>query len=401
VLGVDVARSLALFAMMSVHIFPSFREDGSLHPAYVVSAGRAAALFAMLAGVGLALASGGTEPPRDRRLREARAGVLARALVLVGIGLLLGQVNSPPLVILAYYGLLFVLAIPFLGLRSRSLALLAMFACVVAPVVSQWLREVVSPTPIGEPGGRDVLKELFLTGTYPALTWTTYLFVGLAIGRADLRRRGVAVSLLVGGIIVAVVAKLASAALLSAAGGAGRLHASLPPDNFFAVDTDRWLREGLYGTTPTADWRWLLISSPHSGTTFDLAHTCGTSAAVLGACVLLVRVLPRWSYLPLAATGSMTLTLYSAHVLALAHGSPLLNDDPLHLWIGHVIVAIVVATLWRTLIGRGPLEWLAAQADRGARRLPGIRASSAVQDSVILDRQRRSAATWLPPGSGS
>ena len=42
--------------------------------------------------------------------------VLARAGPLVALGLLLGQVDSPPLVILAYYGLLFVLAIPFLGL---------------------------------------------------------------------------------------------------------------------------------------------------------------------------------------------------------------------------------------------------------------------------------------------
>ena len=67
-----------------------------------------------------------------------------------------------------------------------------------APVLSQLVRDHVTPTPIAEPGGRDVLKELFLTGTYPALTWTTYLFVGLAIGRADLRRRGFAVGLLVG-----------------------------------------------------------------------------------------------------------------------------------------------------------------------------------------------------------
>ena len=41
--------------------------------------------------------------------------MLARAVLLVALGLLLGQVDSPPLVILAYYGLLFVLAIPFLA----------------------------------------------------------------------------------------------------------------------------------------------------------------------------------------------------------------------------------------------------------------------------------------------
>jgi Heparan-alpha-glucosaminide N-acetyltransferase, catalytic len=371
VLGVDVARSLALIGMMSVHIFPAFRPDGSMHPAYVVAAGRSAALFAVLAGVGLALATGGQQPPDGRRLRAVRAGVLARAAVLVAVGLLLARVDSPPLVILAYYGLLFVLAIPFLGLRARRLARLGVVAAVLTPIISALLRDHLAPAPIGEPGGRAVLKELFLTGTYPAFTWTTYLFVGLAIGRSDLRRRGVAVVLLVGGTAVAVAAKLTSSVLLGAAGGVDRLHASLPLDDFFAQDTGRWLREGLFGTTPTTDWRWLLVSSPHSGTTFDLVHTSATSAAVIGVCLLAVRYLPRWSYLPLAATGSMTFTLYTAHVLALAEHSPLLMNDRLHLWLTQVAVAVLVATVWRTQVGRGPLEWLAAWAARLARRVVG------------------------------
>jgi uncharacterized membrane protein YeiB len=162
-----------------------------------------------------------------------------------------------------------------------------------------------------------------------------------------------------------------SSALLRAAGGVDRLQASLPSDNFLSKQTGHWLREGLFGTTPTTDWRWLLISSPHSGTTLDLVHTSATSAVVIGGCLLLTRALPRWSYLPLAAAGSMTLTLYTAHVLALAKGSPLLMTDQLLFWLANVAVAVVVATFWRTVIGRGPLEWLVGKADRVARRSVG------------------------------
>ena len=51
-----------------------------------------------------------------------------------------------------------------------------------------------------------------------------------------------------------------------------------------------WLQNGeAYGTTPTDDWRWLLVAAPHTGTPFDLLHTIGTSLAVLGACILLTR----------------------------------------------------------------------------------------------------------------
>ena len=151
-LGVDVARSLALIGMMSVHIFfPAFDADGSMHPAYVIAAGRSAALFATLAGVGIALASGGSTPYDGRRLRGARAGVLARSVLLVALGLQLGRVDSPPLVILAFYGLLFVLAIPFLAMSARGLAVLALSCALVTPLASYWWRLVVSPTPIAEP----------------------------------------------------------------------------------------------------------------------------------------------------------------------------------------------------------------------------------------------------------
>lgn len=377
VLGVDVARALALLGMMSVHLFAAIRPDGSLHPSYGIAAGRSAALFAVLAGVGLALSTGGPKRYDRVRLRGARAGVLARAGLLLGLGLLLGQVNSPPLVILAYYGLLFVVAIPCLGLRARSLAILAVLSAVVAPALSHIARMHLDVASVGDPGGRQLLAELLLTGTYPVLPWTTYLFVGLALGRLDLHRRATALWLVVGGAALAVGAKIASSTLLEAAGGVERLRASVPADAGYAFlrqNLSGRLRAGLFGTTPTTDWRWLLISSPHSSTTLDLVHTSATAAGVLGFCLLVTLHAPRWLYLPLAATGSMTLTIYTAHVLALAQGSPLLlTDNRLQLWLGHCVTAIAVATFWRTQLGRGPLEELAAQIDRAARRRVEVR----------------------------
>ena len=123
-LGVDVARSLALFGMMSVHIFPAFPADGSR---FTRLRHRGGPVGRAVRDAGRGRPRAGFRAARDRRTpapgcAAARAGVLARAVLLVALGLLLGQVNSPPLVILAYYGLLFVLAIPFLGLSARTLA---------------------------------------------------------------------------------------------------------------------------------------------------------------------------------------------------------------------------------------------------------------------------------------
>ena len=366
--GIDVARCAALIGMAATHIFPSTDPDGSTHLSHVVAAGRASALFALLAGVSLALVCGGRTPPRGRGLWAARAGVAARAAALVGLGLLLGRVDSPPLVILAYYGVLFLVALPVLGLGPRALWTLAAVAAVATPVASHLLRQHVDPTPIGEPWGADAPVELLLTGTYPVLSWTTYLFAGLAVGRGDLRRVGSAARLLVGGLLAAVTARALSAWLLAQVGGVERLARTVGST---PEQVEQTLGTGMFGTTPRADWRWLVVSAPHSGTTLDLVHTTGSALAVLGACLLLVRVLPRLLVLPFAAAGSMTLTLYTAHVLVLADGSPFLSDDRARLWWAHVLVGLAVATLWRTQVGRGPLEALLAWLSGSARRAVG------------------------------
>ena len=66
VVGVDVARGLALIGIIAVNVMPSTTEGGELVPAWILLAGRAAALFALIAGISVALISGGRRPPAGR-----------------------------------------------------------------------------------------------------------------------------------------------------------------------------------------------------------------------------------------------------------------------------------------------------------------------------------------------
>ena len=214
VVGVDVARGLALIGMAATHIFPSY-VDERVHPAYLVAAGRASALFAVLAGVSLSLLAG-----RATSLRRLRVAVVVRAGLLFALGLALGTADSPPLVILCYYALLFLVAVPLLGLRARTLAVLAVLWALVSPVASHLLRDTVVPAfEIDEPGGRGLFVQLAVSGVYPVLTWTTYLLIGLAVGRLALRNPKVGLGLLAGGAVAAVGARLLSAGLLDLVGG--------------------------------------------------------------------------------------------------------------------------------------------------------------------------------------
>ncbi|MGH3332175.1 MAG: heparan-alpha-glucosaminide N-acetyltransferase domain-containing protein, partial [Nocardioidaceae bacterium] len=67
VIGLDVARALALVGMMATHILAPI-EGNHLTVIQQVAGGRASALFAVLAGVSLALMSGRTVPPSGRDL---------------------------------------------------------------------------------------------------------------------------------------------------------------------------------------------------------------------------------------------------------------------------------------------------------------------------------------------
>ena len=366
--GVDLARGVALLGIMAVHIFPPLQSDGSAHPAFLVDGGRFPALFPLLAGVGLALAYGGGRPPRGAVLWQDRAGVVARAALLVVLGVLLGRIDSPPLVILLDFGLMFLAATFFLGLSARALWLVSAVWVVAVPLLSFKVRTgpsglAGSPDLPGPAGLLQPLVDHALASSYPVLPWLGYVLVGMALGRSGLQPRSRQLQLLLVGAAISVAAKVASWVALAAAGGVDELDTNLQGLRLVTLDMGTLLEVGLAGTTPTTDWRWLLVSAPHSSTTLDLLHTGGAAVAILGACLLVVDRWGRGAVLPLVAVGSMTLTLYSAHVLALWRRGPLLIDDTLLLYLAHVVVAILVAWVWRSYVGRGPLEWLSSRCE--------------------------------------
>lgn len=358
--GVDATRGLALLGMMAVHVLPATAADGGATVAHAIAGGRSAATFAVLAGVGLALLTGGTNPRRGRAWASASAGLVVRAAAIGAVGLLLGSVDSGVAVILAYYALLFVLAIPLLPLRAGPLFALALaFAC-LAPVLSFLLRDGNRPPFTGRNPTFDTLRQepgelvhaLLLTGYYPVLAWAAYLCAGLAAGRLPLRERRTAVWLLAGGAALAVAAKAASWLLLGSLGGHDKIAATLANPS----SLDNTLELGLYGNTPTTTWWWLAVASPHTSTPLDLLHTIAAALALLGAMLLLAAAGRRTRALlsPLAAAGSMTLSLYSAHVLLLASG--VLPRDRETSYAVQVVAALALAWLWRRFLGRGPLE---------------------------------------------
>ncbi len=353
--GVDAARGVALLGVMAIHVLPATGADGTVLVSERVAAGHSAAAFALLAGVGLALWSRAHPRPEERSIALA-----IRALAIGVIGSLLFLVDTGVDVILPAYAMLFALAIPLLWLSGRTLLTLAVILAVAVPPLSHLIRAGLS-----EQAAQARPVDLLLTGAYPVLGWLTYMCAGLAAGRLDLRSSRVAAALLAGGAALAVGTKAVSWFLLDVAGGREHLAASagLAPGS---PELTRLLLTSQHGVTPTDTWWWLAVSTPHSTTTLDLLHTAATSLALLGAALLLARW-SRWILLPFAAAGSMTLTLYTAHVLLV--NSPLMPADPTWSYAAQATAAVLVALLWRLRFRRGPLEQLvAALSVRGSSK---------------------------------
>jgi hypothetical protein len=145
------------------------------------------------------------------------------------------------------------------------------------------------------------------------------------------------VRLLLGGTALAAVGAAASAVLLGPLDGRAEIAARASAEQVRALDQGH----SMFGTTPTETWWWLAVDAPHSSTPPDLVHTTGAALALLGALLLAERYAGRL-LLPLAAAGSMTLTLYTVHVWLL--GTGWLPEDRETSYAVQVAAALLVAS---------------------------------------------------------
>jgi uncharacterized membrane protein YeiB len=335
--GVDVARGLAVLGMMTAHVGVAGDDLWSGEGWLGVADGRSAALFAVLAGLSIALLSGGSAPVDGGRLGRARVRILTRAVLLFLLGTFLSALGAPIAVILQSYAVLFVLALPVLRVPPAGLVALAAGVALVAPPICFAVTDAL--TAAGSPPTG--LVELLVAGYYPAATWLAYVLAGLAVGRSDLRAPRVRRVLLLTGVWLAV-----------AGYGGGVLATRLA-----AGQPESVLR--------------LLSTEPHADSTVEVAGNIGVALVVVATCLVVADRWPR-VVVPLAATGALALTAYSTHIVVIAlMGPEVVREPQVSVHLGFLVVTLVLATAWRATLGRGPLE----------RAMHAI--STSVADSVV------------------
>ena len=363
--GVDLARWVAIAGMLAVHFGVPFLEPE--HPvARLVEQyawGRSTLLFAFVAGISLALLSGGREPHTGAMGRTTAGRVAVRGAVLMLIGWSLNAVivasGSHLTVIITYYGLYFLMALPFLRMAADRVAIVALAALVIGPQLLFVLRRSsenggwmahftltlndVDPAQILVDQG---LLELLVYGFYPALGCLAAVLAGIAVGRLDLRSQIVRLRLACAGMVIAFIAYR------------GSWHAW----DTWGLVWELGTREEISRPLPTDDARRLLSSMSHTSTTPEVLGGIGVSMVLLVGCLYVAERLPRL-VTPFTAAGALALTIYVLHALALAWQETVdLDSARMALWINdHLselsfVFAVAGAFLWRSAVGRGPLE---------------------------------------------
>jgi uncharacterized membrane protein YeiB len=338
--GLDVARAVALLGMFGAHIGDAgggvgFGGGDDGWRWLVATHGRSSALFTVLAGVSIALML--TRSSADEPVRHTRIRVAVRGAMLIVLGIVVSALGTPIDIILDNLGVMFFMALIAFRWRPWTLvgvgAVFLVFGREAVGLITEHMPLWLYSAPI--------VGELW-SPHYPALVWIGYVLVGMGVGRlAPWRGKALGV-LAASGVVLATCAYGLGALMLTANG-----------------------QEVLWEDTWPPAPEWYAVAA-HSYSPVEMLGNTGVALAVIALCCWLARVAPRATW-PFAATGSMTLTLYTAHLFVIAIAGAKVVYAPTNLaWVTLCAGSVLFASLWKRANGQGPLERLFTTVSTGA-----------------------------------
>ena len=348
IIGVDVARALAVIGMIVVNFKTVFGAEESPLLKTIVSVfdGKAAATFVVLAGVGVAFMTNSAMRNADKgKLKTARWRIGKRALFLFVVGL--SYLWIWPADILHFYGVYMLLALAFIPASNRRI-LAAVAGMILSYPLLMMLVDYDTAWNFDTLEYRDFwtissfLRNLFYNGFHPVIPWAAFLLFGVWFGRQDLRNDAFVKKMLFVGSTTFIFVQLFSYGLLwFLSGGDPQAYAEL---------------EQVLGTSPMPPLPIYMVNG------------IASAVVIISSCILLARRIPT-SFLidALAKTGQLALTFYIAHVII---GMGLVEsflDEPfggysIAFSLGYALLfslaCVVFALVWRKFFASGPLEWV-------------------------------------------
>jgi uncharacterized membrane protein YeiB len=341
--GLDFARSLAILGMMLVNYSLVFEAEAPrwLSQAFSLFEGRAAAVFLILAGIGISFMTRKGRTTGDKIIQhKERVTIAKRSIFLWIIGVTLFTVFEWNADILHYYGAYMLLMLPILYWKPKNIKKLMILVLIISGYLQMkfdynagWQPDFMTYTNFWTLSG--FFRNLFFNGFHPIFPWFVFMLLGFIVGQMDLMNRQLRKQLLVYGFTTGIITELASIGLITLTG-----------------NTE--LGVYLFGTKPM----------PPS--LFYIFAASGWAICWIILCLSLIDRFPesRWVQV-IVKTGQMALTHYifhSAFVLSFMFILGLITqqNSVFVLLLSLVVYGIMMcfSVLWHFKFQRGPFETL-------------------------------------------
>ncbi|WP_298424584.1 DUF418 domain-containing protein [uncultured Kordia sp.] len=348
IIGIDVARALAIMGMILVNFKMIFGQDGNYWLQSIVSIfeGKAAALFVILAGIGIAFMTNKAINTNDEiKLRLARIKIIKRARLLFILGL--SFIIIWPADILHFYGIYMLFTLLFLKGKTHQIILGILGFLLCYPVLmffieydTGWNFKDYSYTDFWTING--FIRNLFYNGFHPVIPWTSFMLLGLWFGRQDLNNEKFIKKTFFVSILIVIGMQLFSKILISIlSGGNETIVTELAP---------------VLGTSPMPPLPIYMVSSS------------SVALCVICSCIWFAKRMQRGLVIKvLQSTGQLALTFYVAHVIIGIGAVELISTTELGMFsiefsfiyaIIFSILCMVFAIIWTRYNKQGPLEWV-------------------------------------------
>jgi uncharacterized protein len=348
IIGIDVARALAVMGMIIVNFKVVFGGNGSNLVMSLAGAfdGKAAATFVVLAGVGLALMTNSAVRDNDRaKLRSARIRISKRALFLFVIGI--SYIPIWPADILHFYGVYMAIIIILLNSKQRTLLIAGTAFIMAFPILitlwnyeTGWNFETLEYETFWTITG--FMSNLFFNGFHPVVPWTAFMIFGYWFGKQNLDDNAYVKRMLIISSITFVSIQILS-------------HYSI---SFLSEGSQEAAKE-------LTD---ILGVHPMPPLPVYMFNGVAIAFAIISACILLAKRFENNIVIDaLNKTGQLALTFYVAHVIIGMGVIEAINPSQVGNYsvefsVGYAIVfsllCVVFAVVWRKYKKSGPLEWL-------------------------------------------
>lgn len=348
IIGIDVARALAVIGMIIVNFKIVLGENGLSWVKSFASAfdGKAAATFVVLAGVGLALMTNSSLRNNDsQKLQTARIRIAKRALFLFVVGL--SYIVIWPADILHFYGIYMLAILLLLSSREKTILISAMTLILLYPLLftllnyeTGWNFDTLEYHDFWTFNG--FFRNLLFNGFHPVMPWTSFMLFGFWFGKQDLNSDRFIKKAFWLSLFAFVVIQILSRLSIS------------------------FLSEGSEQTA--SELSEIIGTNPMPPLPIYMFNGIAISILIISACIIIgKRFSTNKILLALNKTGKLALTFYVAHVIIgmgiieSIHPEKM-GNYPIEFSVGYALIfsllCVLFATFWLKRRENGPVEWI-------------------------------------------